>query len=856
MSARRRAPGPGRRVGAGTLRVDAGRAVAKLREYQLPDPTHWVLEGLRGLLAAGATEVEVLGDADEIWLRASGTEARVSREADTLAGLFDELVSPQVARGRRWLRLLATAVNTALGLDPRFVDVLHRTGEGEVRRIRYVPAQLAPKAIGEAADLGGRVEVLSPDSLPPAVDLVVHVRRPPSLAVVGRVFGGLFGGGELPELALLRDAAADAPVPVRIGPTAFGPGFAGADLLRHELVDLPKGMRAFLAVVDPDRASLPADGQSTPWVTLAEHGVTLQRAPIPGWVRGARPLPLRLYVDAERLPTNASRSQVRTGERTVRRALKRGRDALPGLVEALLERWRGAEGEARAALSRAALQLLAGYGARTRAAAVPPVFRPLLELPLLRDALGRPRTLASFPAGWSEDAVYQGRDPLPDALAPLVADLAWIRPGDEAARLFGHAPIPDAKAMLRDAQRSLDARRRWEKHPTREATVPPAPGQLVSAAFAYPDFGPARERLGARAEGIRGQVCLLAPEAVGKRRRGLGEVTLLLEDREIERLSLAAPWPYEAVVTAPGLRPRSRYDGIKPGARKEELLRTVAEVRDEALAFAFADADPATLPPGIALRGPAPSASHLLAYALAPGSEAAPETLRKAMLAAPIVPEVRADGSRTFTTLGALVERSRDRPWVYARPEEHAGEGRPPAGRTALCLSRQDATRLAAFVAKLGKDPRAPEPHLQPYRLRAPEPTPLRQLARYLAVPGVALVFVDEAEDHRGVVAWGVRDQALHLFHRGSRIGRIPWTPELGPCAIALDDDTLLPGAHDVGVADGPPERSYLAWEAKALMALVKGIAGEPPDELLFEGDLARATSFHRAALLAAASPR
>ncbi|MEO0324125.1 MAG: hypothetical protein AAF447_14280, partial [Myxococcota bacterium] len=847
MSTRRRAPGPGRQVATGTLRVDAGRAVAKLREYQLPDPSAWILEALRALVAAGATSVEVNGDADDLWLRARGTEARARREADALGRLFDELVSPEVARGRRWLRLLATAVNTALGLDPRFVDVVFRPAD-EVLRIRYVPGQLDVSG-DEGANLEGALTPLAPDALAPDVDFMLHVRRAPSLAVFGRMAQGLFGAGELPELAHLRLAAADAAVPVRVGPQLLGA--EGRDLVRVPLTTLPKGWRGFLALADPASSAIPTVAEGTPSLDLAEHGVLVERLPLPGWVRGTSPLPLRVVLDAERLPTNASRSKVRMDDRAVRRALGRAEAAVPALGEAIAAAFRESEGARLAALRRSALHVLAGYDARETEGRLPKGLRPLLELPLLRDAIGRPRTLASFPGPLGQPAVYQQHDPLDPDLAPFAADLPWIRAGDDAAQLFHGEALPDAGPLLRAARRSLAARRRWERTAPREPRLPPQDHGVVLARFAYPDA----KQAPARFRGVAGELRLLAPGAVGARRRGLGEVTVLLEGREIERLSLASPWPFVAIVTGPGLVPKLAYDGVEDGARKIALVDALRQARDAALGALYAAAAarpaPAAAFTKLALEGELPSREALLRGALEVDLRRADASLKATLFAAPLCPEVLDDGTRRFASFAELAKRAKEPSWLIARPGDYAGEGVPPAGRSALCLAQADAAAVLTQVAGRSEAP----PRLLRYALRDATPTPMRRLLRHLSLPGVALVMVDEAPDHRGVIAWGVRDAAVHLFHRGERVGRAPFEPALGPCAIARDDDALVP--TEAGeLAEPAPRRATLAWEGKALMALVRGIAGEAPDELVFEGDLTRARTFHRGVLLAAASPR
>src|SRR5688572_12574810 len=132
MSMRRAAPGP--QLSAGRIRVDAGKAIAKLREYQLADRSAWVLEAIRAAVAAKATRIELRGDANDIWLTWEGEPW----PDEILPRLFDELVSPEAASESHHVRLLAAAVNSALGMEPSYVDVTSIRA-GNATRVRYTP---------------------------------------------------------------------------------------------------------------------------------------------------------------------------------------------------------------------------------------------------------------------------------------------------------------------------------------------------------------------------------------------------------------------------------------------------------------------------------------------------------------------------------------------------------------------------------------------------------------------------------------------------------------------------------------------------------------------------------------------
>jgi hypothetical protein len=219
---------PGRRVGGGRLRVDAARAIAKLREYQLPDPTMWVLEAIRAAVAAGATKIELRGDANDIWVGWNGAPW----DAELLPRLFDELVSPEVSDDHQHVRLLAAAVNSALGMNPAYVDVYTVTGAGQGKRARYTPDVLAApeNALGEAPLRHVAVESREPPTKISS-GVLVHLRRRASLSLLS------YWIGEPPELPLARAACRDIAVPLVINEDLVLQRDARRDLVRIPLDD-------------------------------------------------------------------------------------------------------------------------------------------------------------------------------------------------------------------------------------------------------------------------------------------------------------------------------------------------------------------------------------------------------------------------------------------------------------------------------------------------------------------------------------------------------------------------------------------------------------------------------------------
>ena len=422
------APGP--QLGAGRLRVDAARAIAKLREYQLANRAAWVLEAIRAAVASGATKIELTADANDVWLAWDGEPWA----ADDLPHLLDELVSPD---GERYaVRLLAAAVNSALGLAPVYVDV---TAIGQTAmRARYTPEVLA------SADALHRVTAEAVEARRER-GMLVHLRR--------RLAGSYFLG-EPPELQLARDACRDLGVPITI---QGEPPPLHRDVVRQPLGDTLAG---FLAVVDPG-----THAYRTVLVEVAEHGVLLTSYPVDLGAFGARaPLPIRLYIDAPRMPTNASRSQVRRDSFPIADAEARSEDLIPPLLAKLDDSPRG-----RAAALALIASQIAGPSRRHDVTALEGAYRALAARPLLRDACGTPHPVTH---GWRGE-VHTGRSPLAPELASRLAQVPWIRAGEpEAALLAGMQPDQrDLRRLTRWARQQVRAEQRFFTHARRPAQV-------------------------------------------------------------------------------------------------------------------------------------------------------------------------------------------------------------------------------------------------------------------------------------------------------------------------------------------------------------------------------------------------
>ena len=797
-----RKAGPGARLGAGRLRVDAARAIAKLREYQLADRHGWVLEAVRAAVAAGARRIELRGDSNDVWLAWEGEPWA----ADDLPRLLDELVSPEARRGQH-LRLLGAAVNTALGCDPAWVDVIAVTAAGDAARARYTPATVAA---GDADALRAlAAESIIPPRGAPAPGMLVHLRRRAGLETLGY----LLRGGDPPELAIARDACADVAVAMTVDGVAVGREVHRRDLLR---VPLGAGLDGFVAVVE---AAAPGAAGGDALVEIAEHGVRLVRE---RWVHVGRdaavlraepavPVPLRLFVDGPRMPTNVSRSQVRRDDHPIAAAEARARAVVGDAIDRLIALL---DADPTAAAPRAAaLALLAAEGARpglplTIGALTAP-YRRLAALPLLRNAVGEARPVLE---PW-DDVVHTGDEPFPGELAPWLDAVPWVPRGDPAALLFARGVLDGkaARRRARDARDQLAARQRFYAHAPVAAEITPRSPVRV------------RIRLGAGSApsciddvvfaGLTGEVALVADDEPG-------ELVVLLDGRRLATVPLADAPGVQAVVSSAEVTPDARYRGVV-----DDLA--LLEARNAARASAVRAAE---------------------ALARAMGGEAAPDgvTLGERLPRAQDAALVRRGlhlartldipARRDTPLAGAAAWPTLDGDWVdliRLRTQHVVGvaapgtSGRSPDGRVVVLAAGDDRALLEALLA--------PAP-LVGYSAAALRPVVDRAatLARRLAAEadaGVALAVRET--DVAGAIALGEPWRILH--HVGVELARRPSMPSRVSCTIAIDSDAMVPTVDWTGVLDaaGLVSRDLAEWERALIRALARRVLGELVPELV-----------------------
>ena len=207
-------------------------------------------------------------------------------------------------------------------------------------------------------------------------------------------------------------------------------------LLRVDL-DEPSLRRGALEIL----AYVPGRPPRTAYLDL---GLALAEGSALGMREGAASeLPIRVLVDSERLPTNASRSEIRMDSELVQRVRARVPSAFAAALTALTGLVaQGEEGSAGLGIGVEVLERRRDVLEHTLGAIAADVARlarggatltieetALLALPLLQDAVGRPLALAAIRGGTPEHPllVYTGAEAAPVELGAWLEGVIWAR---------------------------------------------------------------------------------------------------------------------------------------------------------------------------------------------------------------------------------------------------------------------------------------------------------------------------------------------------------------------------------------------------------------------------------------------
>ncbi|NUO53169.1 MAG: hypothetical protein HOV80_30335, partial [Polyangiaceae bacterium] len=717
----------------GRIGVDAAKAMDKLRDHLLADPSSWLAEVVRVATLSHATHVDITYDTDDLFVRFDGDSWKNNVIEHAAAAL-----GTSGAGGDRRGYLLAVASFAALGTGAKQVSVITRTEDGALESSVLSASGLGQKLRGDAVAAKDKQPIQS---------FCLHVEH----GFTGIRIGRLVRASRPTEVDVLA---------ARLEQGAPAITVNGAPLLPPHappLLSMPIAEEDGLVIEVIPSWSAP------PQMVFCELGVVLSSAPWKpespaGRAHAKVALPLRAVVRRDRLVTNVSRSRVEEElERRVSAAIDK---ALPALIEELKKHAAAEDRPQSAPFADAlgamgvvtAMALDTGHSGDDAIRALEPV----LGLPLLWDAVGRRRSLQGarrIAASRKPVFVREAAEALPADHLPLTHDVFWLRGGTAEAylRAVEHRPY---KSIARDVTRGVALR---------NGRLAASPDALE--VIALPDHVIVhREESGS----LRALLALRAPGRIG----AACTVRLHVDGRLCETISLPEPpsgIPFDAALEWPEvLHPNRTYDGV---LRDEGLDRAI--VRLGRLAREGVVAHIAGVP------------VHRSAEARALVAGGAAHEGGGALRGLAVWPVV---GRPALTTIDVakLVEEDGGVRSITAEEHDLGKPGSTPgpvlilddADRRALRTLLGGDTRIVPYAAHLARSRTTPE------GLDA-------ALAAELG-EGEAPWVRCEGEGRRFVAAPAEKD-IIVMMHRGEVVSKIETPPGYG-LAVAFDDEGLLPG--------------------------------------------------------------
>lgn len=273
----------------GRFTLDSDKAREKLRQYQLADPHRYVLLLVEAMVLAGAHKLEFEIDADDVRLRCICRPFSYEQLGDLYASIFVEIDAALDERTRahlRGLQQLASALNSAMALNPRFIRVESVDAEGQ-----GVALVLEPERPDQLERITGAE---------PGTRIHVRDRFRPGLLVE---FFRSVGDG-VAEQKLLRKHCRWSPMTIQLdGAVISGPlEFDGQYWFAEPVVEGERTIgRAAIQLVPP-----PGTGQPGPaYVDLLCQGVWIERVALEHMVAG-----FAAIIDDDRLRRDVSQTNV------------------------------------------------------------------------------------------------------------------------------------------------------------------------------------------------------------------------------------------------------------------------------------------------------------------------------------------------------------------------------------------------------------------------------------------------------------------------------------------------------------------------------------------------------------------
>lgn len=798
---------PGRVLRKGKIRVDARKAITKLRDHLLVDLHLYAVEVVRAAALAGARRVDVAYDADDVIIAFDGR----ALDPSELPRLFEHLTGSDEGDEVRFPRLLALAVNAALGLAPSWVSVT-TCRNGSASRVLFTPELMRAIEV-EERDLPEPETIAQPSDMP-ATGTRFQLRRKVGWEVVRRA-----AAKNAPREVTLLAAAATLPrAPIFLNGVRVEPPRRASALARAPF-QLPGARTAYVEITSTIDVA--------PYVEMCELGVLLTRAglafgryfPMAGHF-GAAP-PVRVVVDADALPLNASRSSVREDAPLVTSlagaAAPALSDAIMAIAAKLFGRGSVPEGVTVDEQDRSALEdalgafLCSAEASLTAHVHLPDALRALLDLPLFRDGAGHPMSHAQIPRT-DPLLVWAGKEPLPEEMQLWAGGILW-RQGRAAERILANRKTIDPQALAEIARRGAIRYRQLLATPAAEPHVPDD-NYLCRERFSFQE-GPLA--------GLSGEVAVASNPKSYVRNMGL---RVFFQGRCFQTFPIpddAVPLPCLISIAWPGhITPKLAYDGVEMThglrAALAYSVRLAVLLCERIAAGLVRQKDAPDGPQTGILR--AALATAVLAptriYSLT-GYEMPPLAQLPGLVQAPVWPTLAG-----FASLHTLCEYASKTGAVCIVAPATAGS--PPDDRPVVRLGAPEGSHLRACLhpdIKLVQYDAAMAPPGQDPRRRTRE-----HMISYIhltASESDAPVMALDAPGHAGFVTLGSSE--VRIWHGAAELTPIALDDTLGGVTVAISDDSIVPDERwssvlysaDQGLV-GQAERTFAERLTSALL--------------------------------------
>ena len=420
-------------VASGTFKIDAQRALKKLRENRLADPHHWVLEILRAAALSKAKKVEVRIDTDDVEVSFDGRAFSPAVIRELLVQSLDAGDGPDAER----VRLLSLGVAGALALHPKWVRVESNGVKLEVG---------ADDEVSVSASSFGRTRVM--------------VRKSLGWSVVGALFK------KSPELLAITDRARWFGCPLVVNKKGVDrPLGLAEDDARVTLRDESAGIAVHVAQVP----SLSHHHE----LVLVSQGLIVTRRELqaPG-------LPCKVIAQCEGLRRNASGSDVVDADPVTQKVFEKVKALVLAATAQVVEEARKGRVDD---VTRAELgELLLREKSSAELVAI------LDGAPILPGPGGEWYSVGDFRNELKEKRPLRySLQPAPTGSYPAPTVLLASLEGDWRLPLLPAAPTVDVKKQVEKQARAAVNKAHWKKQPVEEAVVV-APSIVGRAPIAAP----------------------------------------------------------------------------------------------------------------------------------------------------------------------------------------------------------------------------------------------------------------------------------------------------------------------------------------------------------------------------------